>query len=317
MRTSKLLVTVLVAVAAGAVGLAQPASAAAWQPWEGLGGSPVGAIGKAGVATREGGIVDVFATSGVGGTTVVNHRTWSSGAGWSGWRLLPGPLGDGVYGTVSAVGRPGNRLSVVVADAGQIRHQAYDAGAWRGWQALDPPGFQGHPAVSSRPNGTVDVWVQAANRSVLHRAWTTTGGWGGWENLGGVVRGDPAAAGGGDGSVWLAAQGTDGNYYHRVWSPSGGWSTWYNTGTPPGGTMLEYSPGISVRPNGVVDLYAVAFPSGPLYHRFRSTAGVWSAWESLQGANIALGANATARSNGALDVVVRKNDGTVWHRAYA
>lgn len=318
MRVSRWLATVLLAVVAGTGSLAQPAAAAAWQPWENLGVFPDPYPGKAGVATRDGGLVDVFVTTGdIIQTSIVYHRTWSSGAGWSERRYLPGALADGHVGSVSAVGRPGNRLSVVVADGPTIYHQAYD-GSWRGWESLGQPGFLGRPAVSSRPNGTVDVWVRGTKQDVLHRAWTPAGGWGSWGSVGGVTTGAPAAAGGSDGSVWVAARGTDGNLYHRVWSPSTGqWSAWFNTGSPPGGTTVVGSPGIDVRPNGLVDLYAMAAEDGPIYHRYRSAAGTWSAWGSLQGGDLVEGPNAVARSNGALDVVVRKRDGTVWHRAWA
>lgn len=314
MRVVRWLAVVALAALTAVVGLAPPASAAAWQAWENLG--VVAGSGKAAVAARSASVVDVFAAS----PTNVLHRFWASGSGWSAWEALGAPAGQGeiIGSDVSAVGRPGGRLSVVVTAGGQIWHKAYDGG-WRGWEnlGLPPSGPAFSPAVSTRPNGTVDVWTRAVNGAVYHKAWAG-GAWPvGWESIGGNVTGAPAAAGGPDGSVWVAALAPDGFYYHRVWSPSSGWSGWFMTGAPPGGTPYSASPGIDVRPNGQVDLYALANGGGPVYHRYRSTTGTWSAWGSLQGSGIVDGPNAVARPNGALDVVVHKGDGTVWHRAWA
>ncbi|GIM97515.1 hypothetical protein [Paractinoplanes toevensis] len=308
------LAAVFLAIVAAVVGLAPPASAASWQAWENLGA--ISGSGKPAVAARSSSVVDVFAAS----PTNVQHRFWASGSGWSAWEALGSPAGsDQIIGNdVSAVARSGGRLSVVVTAAGLVWHKAYDGG-WRTWENLGgpPSGPAFSPAVSTRPNGTVDVWTRAVNGNIYHQAWTG-GAWPRtWENLGGGWTGPPAAAGGPDGTVWVAALNTNGFYYHRVWSPSAGWSGWYDTGTPPGGTPYFASPGLDVRPNGLIDLYAIAADTGPVYHRYRSTAGTWNGWGSLQGSGIVTGPNATGRPNGALDVVIRKSDGTVWHRAWA
>jgi hypothetical protein len=61
----------------------------------------------------------------------------------------------------------------------------------------------------------------------------------------------------------------------------------------------------------------LAGQDGPIYHKWRSAAGTWSGYGSLQGDHMFSGPNAATRPGGALEVVVRKLDGTVCHRLWA
>jgi hypothetical protein len=319
MRGKRWGTAVLVAVVTGVTGLAPSASAAEWRPWNCMTlkvpGQP--STGKPGVAARADGVVDVFAASSQG----VYHRPWSSAAGWlNRWASLGQPpvAPLGTDPDVSAVARPGNRLSVVVSAGAQVWHRAYQTGGWSvDWEPLGRPaaGLGSAPAVSARPDGTVDVWVRGGDGKVYHRYWAANGGWRPWNSIEGGIGGAPAAAGGADGSVWVFALGVDYNFYHRVWKASTGWSAWYNGGRP--ATASYYGPGVAVRPNGLVDLFVTEGLEGPLRHQIRSTNGAWSGFGSLQGADIESGPNASARPGGALDVVVRKADGTVCHRLWA
>jgi hypothetical protein len=314
------ILAVLLGVAVVVTGSAVPASAASWRPWTNLGKPPGGGAyqGAPTIAARTVGAVDVFKKNDSG----VWHRAWWPAGGWGGWGNLGAPPNYSNGGDVSApsaVGRPGGRLSVVIVNRGDIWHKSYEPGAdWSGWEYLGhpPTGVGSAPAVSSRPNGVVDVWVRDNSFRLQHRHWQAGYGWSPWENLGGfVVRAAPAAVGAANGNVWVAVVGNDTDIYHRVWSPSSGWSPWYNSGAPSvsGGYP---SPAIAARTNGVIDIFAHGGASGSLSHRWRSPSGSWSGWGSLGGDNIDTAPSAVGRPNGALDVVVGLTDNTVWHRGY-
>jgi hypothetical protein len=215
---------------------------------------------------------------------------------------------------VVAVGRPDYKISIAVALRGDLWHRAWSTAGWGRWENLGHPalGIAAAPAISTRPTGDVDVWVVDANRSINHRIWSPSTGWRPWERPGGLALTSVAAVGHPDGSQFLFSIGTGGGIFQRIWRPGSGWSGWTDLGRP--GDSAWPGPGAAVRPNGIVDLFALN--KGHIYHRWRNTSGVWSAWGSIGGENIDTAPSAAGRPNGALDVVVGLPDDTIWHRAY-
>lgn len=95
---------------------------------------------------------------------------------------------------------------------------------WKGdrWKCKNPP-----RATITTP-GQSDRLPQT-----WHKMWTSSGGWGSWENMGNACEGAPAAGSWGSNQMSVGCTGTDGSMMMKSWNgtgwtPSG--STWDNMG---------------------------------------------------------------------------------------
>jgi hypothetical protein len=307
---------VIAVFVAGSAVAAEPAGAATWHPWENI-GSPgdIGFQGAPTIAARDSGAVDIFKKH----DFQVWHRGWTPTGGWRSWESIGTPTGEGRdldFSEPSAVARPGTRVSVVVAVDNLVWHRAWQ-GSWGSWENLGLPieGLTSAPAVSTRPDGTVDVWVTDAFLRIQHKLWLPQRGWQPWEIVGFFARSAVAAVGAPDGKVWLAYVGGDLQIKHRVWSPATYlWSQEYDSGAP---STSGGWPGVAIaaRPNGIIDLFGHGGLAGTIEHRWRSPAGVWTEWGSLGGSNMTSAPSAVVRpTNGVLDVVAADWHNDVWHR---
>ena len=78
--------------------------------------------------------------------------------------------------------------------------------------------FTESPAVSSWASGRLDVFVRGTNTNLMHRWWS--GGWSGWENLGGVLQAgsSPAAVSWGPNRIDVLIRGTDNELWNKWWN---------------------------------------------------------------------------------------------------
>src|ERR1051326_7069702 len=189
------------------------------------------------------GRLTVFARSELG---FLYSSTYRSGS-WSGWTLVPGTSGAGVFIThdvifadnylftsdpaVSSWG-PG-RLDLFLygrhEDTGAIAllHTWADQGAWSGrWEVLGTGLMQGKPAAVSWGPGRVDVFVRGGGNELDHK-WFDQGSWSsGWENKGGTLASSPAVASWQPGHLVVFAWDQAGRL-----SDIGFWGQWFGWGT--------------------------------------------------------------------------------------
>jgi len=154
----------------------------------------------------------------------------------------------------------GEALGEAVGEA----QKAFIPGVWTAWQKLPlPPAVatQQSPTISSRGNGTFDVFVLGTNKNIYMQSYAH-GRFGHWANLGtppGVTFvAAPDAVSSDANSFAVAALGTNGTYYVNTWTlASNRMSGW----KPVPGTFRTYGPAMSSRGSGMLDFYG-AGPDG-------------------------------------------------------
>jgi hypothetical protein len=242
-------------------------------------------------------------------------------AGWSPWTYL-GPNPGTTAPTISA--RSGGQLDLFTSDQFNVYHRAWNRDdGWGGWVNLGgPPGVHDSQyrltavAAVGRPDYKISIAVYLKG-FIWHRAWSSPGGWGAWENIGHP----PAAADSapaistrptGDVDIWVV----DNNRAigHRIWSPGIGWRSWETIAGPD--RFVQTGVTAVGHPNGSQVLFAVASGDNVFERVWRPDVG-WSGWTNLgkAGSSAYPGVGAAARPNGYVDLFARNPDnGQVYHR---
>lgn len=225
---------------------------------------------------------------------------------------------------------------------GQIayRHLAYSDPPWAPWHTLLPIVARtpsGAISATSRQDDFFDIAIhqQGADDEIeTALVVKSSGGAGGWQSLGGAVRGVPlikarsAAEGAHLNVVVLGRSGTPANdyYYFDDWSPvTSDWSGWINFPFLPG--TVDDSFDTSVRPDGSVDIVAKT-SDGRWHNAFigGGSLGTWG-WGDI-GSPGSLGGyrpsvSSIVNKNAPpftpfvqIDVVATDGAGTVFHKAF-
>ncbi len=144
-----------------------------------------------------------------------------------------------------------------------------------------------------------------------------------WGNLGGIATSDP------DKTLWsvlpsiyhgtdfVFVRGSDGAVWYTQVAPGpGGARGWLTLGglatSGPGASATRGHP-LPLNPESDVDVFVRGI-DGAVWHRRRTPAGVWSAWEPV-GGQITSDPDAAANATDTgVDVVARGVDGAVWMR---
>jgi hypothetical protein len=156
--------------------VAQPA---AWHGWESLGGFCTDGVGVSSWAANR---LDTFV---VGNDRRLWHK-WFSG-GWSGWDSL----GGNIYSNPAAVSWGPNRIDVFALGGDHAMwHRWWDGASWKGWESLGGFCTDG-VGVSSWASGRLDCFVVGNDRHLYHKRFS--GGWSGWEDLGGNIYSNTSA----------------------------------------------------------------------------------------------------------------------------
>lgn len=179
--------------------------------------------------------------------------------------------------------------------------------------------------LTSRANNTLDAVVRWNDDTIRHRAWTSTGGWGAWTNLGGTATGGPTIAAYGSDKLALAYRNSSGTVTMRTWTATGGWSS----GTALTTTVKAGTGPALVSPKpGELRLVTVAPSNGNAYLRSLTsgnpeTEASWTAntaiygnanvWDSTPAISARGHLNAAAADAGTIDTFNRaSNRSIVW-----
>jgi subtilisin family serine protease len=161
--------------------------------------------------------------------------------------------------------------------------------------------------VSSWASGRLDVFTRGADNAIWHASFS--GGWSGWDSLGGVASSSPAAVSWGPNRIDLFVMGSDGNLWHKWWGP--GWSNWVTElFHPPPGIAAGSSPVVSSWAPGRLDVF-VRGADNAIWHA--SFSGGWSGWDSLGGVASSSPAAVSWGPN-RIDLFVMGSDGNLWHK---
>jgi hypothetical protein len=244
-------------------------------------------------------------------------------SGWSGWESL-----GGSYNSAPAVASWGSgRLDLFTIGSGSVQHRWYSGGQWSGTEDLggqsffEPACCYEPPAAVSWGPGRIDLFVRGTDSNLWHKWYS--GGWSGWENLGGPIASAPTAASWGSGRLDVFAVGPAGSVVHKFYDGSW-WSGFESLAgipffrSPPCqeiGTICYEPPAAVSWGPGRIDVF-IRGQSGivvGLSHKWYS--GGWSDWENMGGP---IGSAPTVASwgSGRLDVFATAANHNVVHKFY-
>jgi hypothetical protein len=291
-------------------------------PWESLGAPSTGGglMNKAAISSWDTTRLDVFATANDG---TVRHRARTNGT-WASWDSVPSlPSGklvqDGPGVTSSQSGQ--NDLFVRGND-GLVYYARFLSGSWSSWLAIGKPSstsLQGPVSVSKWSGGRLDTFSTGVDGNLWHAACasacTVGSNWTAWENLGGTsLASAPAAVAWATGRIDIFAVSTDSSLSHKSWDGCCGWSGWESQG----GSFSTGQPAAASYTAGRLDLLAKGVSGNDItYHKsWDGSSYGWSTWLSTNTTQFtaAGGVGAVSNAFGVIDVVIRADDGTVWHK---
>ncbi len=225
-----------------------------WASWYSLGAPPDGLNGAGvAVANPTSTSIDVFA---LGAADALWMITWDQATGWSGWtQNVPNPstgLTDrpggqpGINGlgisvsAPAAVSRKADQIDLFVTGSDGNVWTVWWDGQWWDWYILAAPpgGATSAPSVAARGPNNMDIYVRGGDGQIWSRAWTASGGWGGWflPNLSpaaGLKSAPASTSKAGFGSLEVFARANDGNDWANWWDSSSGWHSWYSFAPTP------------------------------------------------------------------------------------
>jgi hypothetical protein len=245
----------------------------------------------------------------------------SSGT-WSGWFAVGG--GASVSDSPKVGERPGYIDVVVKGSDGNAYNSAWTAaGGWSGWFGLGPSGpFT--PTLMERSDGKIDLFkLSSTGGPAANKSWSSGSWWPsqtGWSspNLGGTLGSAPQVVSKDANRIDVIARFTNGTIQNKVWTTTGGWWPTQSTWSSMGGTMSG-TPSITSWGTGRLDVVARG-TDGQIRYKYWTTAGGWSPSQTDWGTLTSTFASAgdpvvVSWGTGRVDVFVRANDGTLWHRA--
>lgn len=235
------------------------------------------------------------------------------GASWSGWYDMGGSLASSPSAASWGSG------SVIVAarlSNGTIGIRQYANGSWSAWSELSAPavGAASAPALSSRDNDKLDLFVRGADNKLWWRSLTgalpptAEVSWSAWSDQGGQFVNNPAAVSWGTGRIDVVMVDSTKSILH--WVYANGATSWSSRGCC---SHSASSPSITSGVSGKLNMLMKA-DDGQLWHKYLGTFG-WSDWHSLGGI---LGSSPaiTATNSVRRDVVALGADGTIKHRSW-
>ena len=185
-------------------------------------------------------------------------------------------------------------------------------------------------ALARNQDGRLELVARAVseNSPFVWHAWQTpSGGWAGWERLGHpldepfrIFTQLPTVARNTDGRLEVAVIPVVGND-RAVWhatqtTPGGDWTTWRSLGAPAKGSVRPLA--LAQDQDGRLELFRL--DHGAVWHAWQTVPGDdWTGWHPLGGPSDTVtleeGSPVVARNqDGRLELFVRADDGTVWHR---
>ena len=255
------------------------------------------------------GAIQVFATQ--TGKSVAFIKQTSTG--WGSWTSLGGTVTSALTGGTNANGS----LELFVRGAdGTLNHVWQSGLASTAWNAGSLGGFiTGDPVVAANTSGCLEVFARGQDGSLMHITQTTpssssSGGWGSWSSLGGVITSSPAVFANTNGCLEVFARGQDGSLMHITQTtPGGSYGAWSSLGG-----SLTGAPAVNDNQDGRLEVFARG-QDGSLMHIAQTTAGGgYGAWSSLGGG---LNSDPTVLMvpGGCLYALVQGTDGALYYNA--
>ena len=173
----------------------------------------------------------------------------------------------------------------------------------------------GGPAVVDTGNGSLNVYgVGTANGTVWGDTSNSSGGFSGWGNMGGTLKGVPMSAiyDPINGNLEVYGLGENGDVYED-YNTGTSWSGWQNLG----GTYVGSPSAIYDPLDNSVDVWDVG-GTGTAFEDVWKPASGWSGWQNKSGTFGSAGLTTTYDPVNATMYVfgVGKANGTVWHGSY-
>ncbi len=150
----------------------------------------------------------------------------------------------------------------------------------------------------------LDNFVRGTDQALWHKWWDGHA-WGGWESLGGIIRGKPVCVAWGANRLDVFARGSDNALWHRWWDGHS-WGGWESLG----GVIIG-DPSVVSWGSNRLDVFAQG-TDGALWHRWWD-GQAWGGWESLGGIIVGPPVAVSWAAN-RIDVFARGMDGALWHR---
>lgn len=174
---------------------------------------------------------------------------------------------------------------------------------WSEWEFLGGE-FKSAPAVSSRGENKLDVFVQGTNNHLMHRWWDGAR-WSGWEDLGGELSEAPCAVSWSENHIDCFIRGADKQLWRRCWDGNI-WKPWELIGG-------EFNSAPTVASWGVnrLDVF-VQGTNNHLMHRWWDGSR-WSHWEDL-GGELTDSPAAVSWGPNRIDCFIRGTDKKLQHR---
>jgi hypothetical protein len=248
--------------------------------------------------------LDVFAKASDGSFL---HRNFN-GDSWSGWVRLGGQFksNPAAYATE-------NRIDVLgVGLDGELWQNTWLAGVgWSGWKDTGGGQIQWTPAVTSRADGTLDVFAVNTSEVVVYRNFNGSS-WSAWSSIGATATAPPAATALGSDRLNVLIRDADGTLSTRMWTRSHGWYSWVDRGK-----KIFGGPGVSHRTDLLMDVFVRDPADKSLMHAPSTDGGV--SLESFVdlGGVLTTPPSAVSMYDKRIDVITRGADGALYQRVWS
>jgi len=273
--------------------------------YTGSGNGPVYTSHNCGVASGAGLAVtsravnrlDVFARNSSGG---VSHRPWNGTTWGTEWTSLGRPSDVTFIGDPTAHAQGTSRIDLLATGSDRhVYHKTWKtATGWSGWVDIGGT-VSGSPAVTSRYDGKLDLFVLDSEGAVQHRYYNGSS-WSAAASLGKNSTAGPAAMTNGPNRMTVFARDADGSLLTRMWVSSSGWQSWVDRG----GQFIG-RPAASTRTGIAVDVF-LRDTDGSLLHRY-SSDGVTYTGETELGGSLHSSPAAVSWDSSRIDVLARSS----------
>lgn len=264
---------------------------------------------------------DRLTTHVIGAGNQIWENYWSSAAGWSNWHTVGAVPPNGAALGPAAVSRVSNYIDMFVPTNNAIYTQYWDGSLWHPWASLGGPApscclgsaASSRATVATYGGNQLNVFTLGLDHNVWEMTWTSSSGWGSWQNSPGALSvgaiGAPAAYSRISNYIDLFVRGSDGNLYTNYWNGST-WNGWTNFGAVPSGNAS--SPALASWSSGNLTVYERG-QNGNIYQQAwnGSWSGTWTNLGAPSGGAVSDPA-AYSRTNNYVDVFVRGSNDHIW-----
>lgn len=259
------------------------------------------------VISRETENYDIFLVQRASGA--IDHKHYD-GSVWSDINL-----GGEALQPPAVTSREEATIDIFIIDGNhQMQHNSFFANTWSGYQDLSTDSqatyvFQDlQPAAVSAASNHLQVFAIGPDSALMSRRWTSTTGWGNWNNLspGGVFTSGPTAVSKDANQIDVFLLGYDSALYQLSSSDAG--LTW-DPLTKHSGTWA-HRPAVVSRGPGLMDVFLVGLNSELFTYRYD---GEWDPLQAFSGNSVVNAPSAVAWSTGRLHLFMVGGDSGIYY----